>query len=261
MPNASTCFDTAVGVLGSGSIGSNTTITSAAVPTSCSVTQLPNSSQYTVVFNDNPSSTVPCGVGGSDALRVSGVKTSLVELSLDINGHTGLVTIALTGPADAWFGVGFNADAMADNPYAIIVDGNGVVTERQLADENPGTLLSGMVHLVSMQVQDGIRSVVVQRPLAGVSPAYYTFSPDITNLAFINAIGSTVEISYHKARTAATIALFQPGATTCLCEDKVGTINGIPYEGDCKPEPLVNSSSLLISLILRNHYPSCLSPT
>ena len=33
----------------------------------------------------------------------------------------------LTGPANVWFGVGFNAGSMADKPYAVIVDGLGKV--------------------------------------------------------------------------------------------------------------------------------------
>ena len=43
-----------------------------------------------------------------------------------------LVTITLTGPSSVWFGVGFNASAMKDAPWAIIVEGDGNVTERKL---------------------------------------------------------------------------------------------------------------------------------
>ena len=42
----------------------------------------------------------------------------------------------LAGPANVWFGVGFNAGSMADKPYAVIVDGAGKVilakSEQQL---------------------------------------------------------------------------------------------------------------------------------
>ena len=34
------------------------------------------------------------------------------------------------GRADVWFGVGFNASAMKDAPWAIIIDGHGAVSER-----------------------------------------------------------------------------------------------------------------------------------
>ena len=33
----------------------------------------------------------------------------------------------MAGPANVWFGVGFNAGSMADKPYAVIVDGLGKV--------------------------------------------------------------------------------------------------------------------------------------
>ena len=56
------------------------------------------------------------------------------------------VTLTLSGPADVWFGVGFGASTMNDKPYAIIVDGNGKVTERKLENHGPGTLLANSVN-------------------------------------------------------------------------------------------------------------------
>ena len=37
------------------------------------------------------------------------------------------ICFCLAGPANVWFGVGFNAGSMADKPYAVIVDGLGKV--------------------------------------------------------------------------------------------------------------------------------------
>ena len=51
----------------------------------------------------------------------------------------------MSGPADVWFGIGFGASTMNDKPYAIIVDGNGNVTERKLENHGPGSLLSNSV--------------------------------------------------------------------------------------------------------------------
>ena len=39
----------------------------------------------------------------------------------------------------------FGASTMNDKPYAIIVDGNGKVTERKLQNHGPGTLLSNSI--------------------------------------------------------------------------------------------------------------------
>ena len=45
----------------------------------------------------------------------------------------------LAGPANVWFGVGFNAGAMADKPYAVIVDGTGkVIMEESMAAAKTG---------------------------------------------------------------------------------------------------------------------------
>ena len=55
-------------------------------------------------------------------------------------------TLTISGPADVWFGVGFGASTMNDKPYAIIVDGNGEVTERKLENHGPGTLLANSIN-------------------------------------------------------------------------------------------------------------------
>ena len=64
-----------------------------------------------------------------------------VSLALDAKpGPSRRATITVSGPADDWFGVGFGALAMADAPWAVIVDGEGAVTERKLADHGEVTL-------------------------------------------------------------------------------------------------------------------------
>ena len=60
----------------------------------------------------------------------------LIVLLAIINNY--LMINLIIGPSDVWFGVGFNALLMKDLPYAIIVDGDGHVTERKLSDHGPG---------------------------------------------------------------------------------------------------------------------------
>ena len=45
------------------------------------------------------------------------------------------------GPAAVWYGVGWDAQKMADLPYAIVVDGTGKVSERKLGSHQPGIVL------------------------------------------------------------------------------------------------------------------------
>lgn len=73
---------------------------------------------------------------------------------------TGIATITLSGPSDAWFGVGLSAQLMHDQPYTLVVNDQGVM-ERKLgtcgteADHCGGTLLSPSVKLVSNSVTAG----------------------------------------------------------------------------------------------------------
>lgn len=52
----------------------------------------------------------------------------------------------------------------------------------------------------------------------GAGPDYYTFSlSENTHLPFINAIGSTPTLSYHKVKTASSLLLFPANATEAAC--------------------------------------------
>merc|ERR1712129_82273 len=122
-----------------------------------------------------------------------------------------------TGPADVWFGEGFNASAMKDAPWAIIVDGHGGVSERKLADQSSGEELQPSVKVISAVVDHGRRTVVITRPMVGASADYFSFSANQSVLLpFINAVGSKPTLSYHKDKTSSTLALLPvtaPGAT------------------------------------------------
>ena len=67
-------------------------------------------------------------------------------MSLHVDEEKDNVTIVLTGPSASWFGVGLNAQKMADMPYTIIVNSTGVIEQKigtcgSEADHCPGTLL------------------------------------------------------------------------------------------------------------------------
>ena len=64
-----------------------------------------------------------------------------MQVSLKIQHDKVNVRLIMSGPSDVWFGVGFDASTMADRPYAIIVDGDGDVTERKLENHSPGSLI------------------------------------------------------------------------------------------------------------------------
>jgi hypothetical protein len=129
-------------------------------------------------------------------------------------------TITMTGPSTVWFGVGFDATLMDQSPYAIIVDGTGSVTERQLAKESPGVALNTSVKVVSNTVVAGVRTVVMTRALKGATKVHYTFDPATLTMPFINAIGASATLSYHKIKTVSSIALFPADqAPACVCTE------------------------------------------
>jgi hypothetical protein len=109
---------------------------------------------------------------------------------------------------------------MPEQPWTVVVDGAGAVTERKLGDHEPGTLLAPSLTVVSNTVAAGVRTVVASRPLAGTSPDYFTFttvSADAT-VKFISAVGSGSAFAYHKARTIGEFWVQGVGAALSLPE-------------------------------------------
>lgn len=168
-----------------------------AVPAGCSVMSAMHASASgtaiaaTAVFNSNNESSACCGI--SSTSEVSGIVAALqgkVSMKLRISGGGGggggrgegeeegdgansssLVTVTLSGPATTWFGVGFNAMLMSDNPYAIIADGHGGIMERKLADQAPGIQLPKSVDVVSNVVVNGVRTVILTRSVTKSPPS------------------------------------------------------------------------------------------
>ena len=193
-----------------------TTVTDASLPAGCILQ--PNKKRaglkivgssvsgpvYNVKFNKASQQTPSCG--NSTSVALTGTVT-MSEVTVGVEHNTATVIITLTGPSDVWFGVGFDAGAMKDLPYAIIVDGQGQVTERKLGDHSPGTELSTSVKIVSNTVVDNIRTVVVSRPVKGASKDHYSFQTIPGDLPLISAIGNSVQLSYHKSKMGSTLTL------------------------------------------------------
>ena len=124
-------------------VSSSKSIEDESVPRGC--TMRPNADDtFDVVFNTASTTTARCGetVTNPNLLRTGSLidLAGLVQfgLSMDVSQRA---NITMVGPSDVWFAVGFNAKSMADEPYTIVVDGNGDVTERKLASHAPGHLV------------------------------------------------------------------------------------------------------------------------
>ena len=106
------------------------------------------------------------------------------------------------------------------------------------------------VKVISSQVLKGVRTVVMTRAFKGITPEHYTFDPATTSLPMINAVGDTVQLAFHKYRSSATLSLLALDAPTCVCNGGTkGTINGLPFNNVCAPEPTGD--------LLLQHNPTC----
>jgi hypothetical protein len=250
------CFAGAAQDFGAATIAQNVTTTSGVLPPGCTVARVAEGKDALVVtWNENRTSTVACDGGGSPTTSASGHTVDLVDVRVEVDSQASLATITLAGPSDVWFGVGFNATAMQDRPYVIVVEGGaeGAVSERKLADHDAGDPLPATVKVVSSSVSSsGVRTVVLTRSLAGATADYYSFSLEHSaTIPFINAVGATPTFSQHKQRNTATLRLVPTAATqpSCLCAGAEGTIDGYALNANCVGEPL--------SDLLSTNNPTC----
>jgi len=184
-------------------------------PPGCTMWPKPGTSTYTAIYNSAPSG-LPCG--NETRVSLTGSTKLGPQVSLSLDHDTMTATLTMTGPADVWFGVGFDASAMSDEPYAIIVDGRGAVTERKLGKHAPGTLLDPSVKVVSNTVVDGRRRLVLHRPVIGASSHHYTLPTNPGDLDIISAVGDSIQLSYHRFRIGGKVTLLPTKTKACVCQ-------------------------------------------
>ena len=114
-------------------------------------------------------------------------------MSLELSDN-GIATISMTGKPKFWFGVGFGNTVM-NGTYAVIVDGEGVITERVLGNHEPGQLLSNSLTLVSSSVNSTVQSIVVTRPSS--MNDRFSFNENAMQFPLIWARGTTSDLEYH----------------------------------------------------------------
>ena len=193
------------------------------VPVGCSLMSDVADVSLAHVSYRSKSSDIACGAGTIDIL---GTTQSLVNVSVHVSQTKNIVRIVLKGPSSVWFGVGFNASAMKDQPWAVVVEGGakGSITERRLHDQNPGILLNVTIKVVATSIKGAMKTVVIERP---IDNGYSVFDSNIVELPFINAIGSTAQLSYHKEHAPSSLTMLPvqgvdtaPTAGVCICEGK-----------------------------------------
>ena len=87
--------------------------------------------------------------------------------------------------------MGAKTFTMSDQPYTIIVDGSGAVSELKLGNHDGGQTIAKSVQILSNKVENGRRTVVLQRSLKGQTGDHYTFDPMTTStIPIITASGT-----------------------------------------------------------------------
>jgi len=161
------------------------------------------------------------------------------------------VTITMSGPADVWFAVGFNAKVMATSPYTIVVTPD-LVMERKLANHQPGKALAQEITVLKNTVSDGVRTVVITRAAMVLNNDYFGFSVTSNGFDFISAIGFGPTFSYHKAHAVDHLKLLPSKKTdaACICAENpkpFGQAKGslvyedgtsVGFTNNCLPSPL-----------------------
>jgi hypothetical protein len=201
-------------------------------PAGCSITVGGDGLAEQSVYFNTLESAAPCGGANlttnlTTKVRVGGVATSLVELRIDLNAAApgGNATLTITGPSDVWFGTALGATEMKEQPAAIVIDGQGIVSEYQLGAHVGGAKLATQVKVLSNTVSDRKRTVVLSRKFAGASAAHFSFNSSIMNdgavLQWMNAVGATAEYSFHKTMSSSSIVLAKMGVPNCLCGNDI----------------------------------------
>eukprot|EP01084_Bolivina_argentea_P258906 436666_1 len=149
---------------------------------------------------------------------------SLIPGDISYKQGAGLINITISGPNDVWFGIGFNAVAMNDQPYVIVINSTDVWEQKigtcgSEADHCPGIRLNKTIKLLSNTVNGNIRTVIVQRSASGATDDYYTFNPSVqSTINLITAIGESQTFAYHKAHSNAQISFIMSTGNTCVCD-------------------------------------------
>mmetsp|Transcript_15290 Transcript_15290/g.35833 ORF Transcript_15290/g.35833 Transcript_15290/m.35833 type:complete len:894 (+) Transcript_15290:100-2781(+) len=178
--------------------------------------------------------------------------------------NEGVAKITMSGPADVWFGAGFDAELMANQPYSIIVT-SAEVFEQKLgtcgdeADHCAGTRLKPSVKVISSTVENNRRTVVLTRALQGVTQDHFSFSPTAAGdkpIPFITAVGHSQEFAHHQAHGPTLVSLTAEGGATCICNG--GTLGQMCHTGG---EHCIDFIKTCENDLQKQHNPTCSSAT
>ena len=227
-------------------------VSSGNYPSGCSYYSRQNIGYYNSYTNTNKSA--HCGSGNTENNYLGYFNSIGINVNISYDFKTDLVNITAIGPSDVWFGIAFDAVKMSDEPYSIIFQGDTKVFEQKLGNHGPGVRLNNTLNVISNEIYDKTRKIVLTRNGNIHNLDYFNFSNITSNVNMLSAVGSSPQFSYHKTKSTTTLSIVSKNGFTCVCNDgKIGKINGIRFQKNCMPEPRGD--------LLRQKNPTCFIET
>jgi hypothetical protein len=117
--------------------------------------------------------------------------------SISINGNTGMTTLTLTGPSNAWFAIGFGALNMSGGADVFRTDGSDHVDAKSTGRFLPPADASQDWTVTSNTVNAGLRTIVAIRANDTGDPDDFVFSAQEGSIPLIYAHGNTTAYTQH----------------------------------------------------------------
>ena len=163
------------------------------------------------------------------------INLSDISVNFKIKINMTSVHMKISGPYNKWIGIAFNAHTMSNLPYAIIV--NDTIREYKLGNHDSGRELSNSINIISNIINNGVRIVVIERNITGLTPDHYTFTKD-GEISILGAVGNDLKYAYHHLKTGGILSFVSLNGNTCICDNGIsGTIDGLPFQKNCAKEP------------------------
>lgn len=156
----------------------------------------------------------------SGEVRTSGEVSLINDLSVEISLDEENVTVALTGPDDRWFAIGFNAVGMAPGTdvlfYADGSDGTGPYDGRLTGQNAPVEDQVQDWLILENNADDGLRTVVAARPLNTGDVDDYVFDFNAPSLTVIYAHGTSASaaLAFHGSNRGSDVLEFESTVST-----------------------------------------------
>ena len=151
------CFHAAALFCSAGEL-QNTTGSDQGRPSDVPLRSVPHSTSCECVLQ-SPCQLVCTLWRGSEAM--AGATDGLVYVGAALDTANGNATLTLRGPSDVWFGAGFGATSLADQPWTVVADGNGAVNERKLGEPSCRRGAQAVGEGGQLFVSNGLRTVVL----------------------------------------------------------------------------------------------------